>query len=164
MVQEWGLPPFASECNSRNDRAGALELNGGRRPIAKRRVNPAEARGCLTRRISRLRCQRIGGHGVAHPGPVENVNEVRADIQGRSFPEAETPAKTKILNRPALEPVIVVVSRGCSPLARGGLSPCGGIQQERVVRIKAMAVEVLCEQGHSWNPVREAQRRCVPQQ
>jgi hypothetical protein len=167
-IQKRLMAPRASAVRSERDagdeRAGSLKLQRGRRPIAKCRVNPPESSRWLARRVSSLRCQGVGDNRIVHSCAVEDVDEVRPDVQCRSLSDAEAPAKTEILRGTALEPVIIVVGCRCSPLARGGLSPGRRIQYERVVRIEAVAVEILGEEWDPWNPIREAQCCRVPEQ
>src|ERR1019366_3848166 len=137
--------PGLSEYELGNDRALPRQRDSGSGNRPDRRADPAEARRRLTLRVTRLRRLSIrhsSSRRIVISGAIENVGELRADIQRDSLVDTEYPSRRHILHGTAHIPVIVVIGSRSAELTSGRGGPCGRIQNERRVGIVAMAVDV----------------------
>ena len=67
----------------------------------------------------------------------------------------EDAAHAHILVRTPLEAIVVVIRRGCAERASRRIGPGSRVQHERLIRIEAVAVQILQEQRDTGNAVGE---------
>src|SRR5208283_1524878 len=90
-----------------------------------------------------LRRGGVAGRRRAQEVAVEYVEELRAELEGEALLNAEHPAQAHVFRRLPLPSVVVVIRRGGAPLPGRGLAPCGGVEDERLAGVEAMAVRVI---------------------
>ncbi len=79
---------------------------------------------------------------VGQLGPVEDVREFDPNMQAGAFREPEDSAETEVFDRTTGVPIVAPIGRS-SELAGAGIGPRGGIQDEILIAVDAMAVGVL---------------------
>ena len=76
-----------------------------------------------------LRGQGVRRGRIADFGPVEDVRELCANVEGHTFSDPERPAEVQVFGRPPLVAVVVVIGRRSSKLASGRIHPRGGSER-----------------------------------
>ena len=82
---------------------------------------------------------------TGHLGPVQHICKLGPDIERHAFADTEGPAEIEVLDWPTLLAVVVVVRSGGSPLAGKWIAPREWIQNEILVRVDAVAIQILGE-------------------
>src|SRR6185312_11205057 len=95
------------------------DLSRPRRPVRRADVDITEAGCSLARGVARLRRGCIGRRRIVHLGAIEDVGELRANLQTHPFPDAEYAGETEILRRPPLITVIAVIGSSRAVLSSG---------------------------------------------
>src|SRR5947207_7610025 len=129
-----------------------------RRPVSERlRVDVPEARRGHSKQCRPI-CESVGGNRVCHIRAIEGVEEFKPKLQRHLLPYFEQTAEAELFQRMTLIPVVVVVS-GCRPESSGRrIQPGRRVQYEILVRIDAVAVQILEEQRLPGDAVHERAR------
>src|SRR5437867_3278579 len=141
----------SSSAAAGSERESRYELAITGLAIERCRVDVAPSRSRLARSVPGLRLRRNRQRRVREIRPVEDVEEFRTDLKRLPFPDAEHPAEAHLLGGSAFIPEVAIERRGRTPGSRRRVYPCGRIQDKVLVRIDAVAVQVLQEQGHAGN-------------
>src|SRR5581483_8888432 len=105
--------------------------------------------------VDRRSCQRVCRCRIAHFRAVEDIGELGSNLKARSLFDPEDPSDAEVLHRPALITEVAIVGRRRAPLSRRRVRPCRRIEREVLVRIEAVAIEVLREQRNTRNAVEQ---------
>src|SRR5262249_49670407 len=135
----------ASELEPRNDLAVALAPDIIRVDIPKPTAQ-------FARRVSRRRCSGVAAGGLQIE-PVEDVEELRPDIELHLLLDGEAAAQAHVLCGLALPPVVVVEAGAGSELPCGRIHPGGRVQNQVLSWVDAFAIGVFQEQRLTGDPV-----------
>lgn len=142
---------YAAELELESRYKRALTRKSGIR----RRVDKPKTRKVLSSRTHDLRLGSVVSAGVGRFGAIENIREFGPNVQAVFLLDPEHAAKTHVFHGTALIPVVTVICRRRAELAWSRLGPRCRIQDERLIRIEAVAIQVLSEERNARHPIRE---------
>src|SRR5207253_9304689 len=90
---------------------------------------------------------------------IEHIEELDAKLERHLLPDLEHAAEAELLSRMTLIAVIVVIAGRRAESSGGGARPGVLVQDELLVRIDAMAVQVLEEERLAGDTIHERPRR-----
>src|SRR5438067_13459756 len=118
------------ELQTSDDRAIARQLDRGHRTSrAEGRVDsPKAGRSLPSGRqawatCASLRCLRISESRILHACAIEDVAELRPDVDRRSLLDPERTAYRQVFYRPPLEAIVAIIGSRRTPLPCGRLGP-----------------------------------------
>src|SRR5262245_37816726 len=141
----WPPHQEASELEPRNELAVPLAADVAR-------VDEAKPAAQLARRVSGGRFGRIAA-GRLQIKSVEDVEDLRPDIELHFFLYGEAAAQAHVLRDLAPPAIVVIETGGLPELARRRVRPGGRIQHEVLPRINAPTIGILQEQRLPRYPV-----------
>src|SRR5215510_639031 len=97
--------------------------------------------------------RRVAGRGEWQIEPVEDVEELRPDIELQPLLDGEAAAQAHVLCDLALPAIVAVETGGLPELSLRRVLPGGWIQRQVLPRIYASAIGILQEQRLPRNPV-----------
>src|SRR5215813_3482467 len=117
------------------------------------RVDEAEPTTEFSLRVSGDCGSRVGGRGHGQIEPVEDVEELRPDIELQLLLDGEAAAQTHVLRGLALPAIVVIETSGLPELSRRRVCPGGRVQYQVLSGVDAAATGVFQEQRLTGNPV-----------
>src|SRR6266478_5703382 len=139
----------ASECKPSHKLAVA------RLAIQRCRIDIPKSGSRNTSPIPRLRLRRSRKTRIRQISPIEDIEELRPNLQRPLLPDPEHAAQAHLLHRTPLIAEVAVIRRGRSPIPGSRICPCVPVQNEILVRIYAVAIQVLQVQRNSGHAVHQ---------
>src|SRR5205085_5824327 len=93
----------------------------------------------------------------------EYVKELCTELQAHALMNAEALSEAELFIRTALVSIVAIVSSGCAPLSWTGIGPRGRVKHKVLVRINAVAIQILEEERLARNAIcirSTEQQRC----
>src|SRR5438552_16899963 len=148
-----------------SERKPSHKLPVARLAIQRCRIDIPKSGSRNTSPIPRLRLRRSRKTRLRKISPIEDIEELRPNLQRPLLPDPEHAAQAHLLHRTPLIAEVAVIRRGRSPSPGSRIRPCVPVQNEILVRIDAVAIQVLQVQrssGHAAHQrVLEKQRTLV---